>query len=101
MNKAALLLAALLASGAAHADNLTHIARYPTETVTLTDMPCKAPGRSWTKTVIHVAYSPEYGYSYGCFTISGGDVHIDWYKVANRRDLPEVVPGRDFQRISN
>lgn len=95
--KTALVLAAFLATAAtAQAQSITHIARYSTETVALSDAACPN-GPSGSRVVIHNAYVPERGSSYGCWTLVAGVVLLDWKVVANRRALPEEVPAKDFQ----
>jgi len=92
-------LALLASATTAQAQSITAIARYPAETISLSDLPCQETPSM--KTAIHIPYRGEPGASYGCWTTSGGVVMIHWYQVANRRALPESVPKLDFERVSN
>lgn len=98
MKVAALILVASI-STATQAQSITHIARYPSETVALSNMPC--PTSQWRKVAIHNAYSPERGTSYGCWARNGDSVTIDWYKIGSSKRPPGSVPFRDFVKADD
>lgn len=94
--KTALILAAVLAAGAAQAQQITSIARFGTHTVALSDMQC--PTDSWSRVAVYNAYTGDRGRAYGCYSgVSGREVSLTWFKVTTTNPLPRSIPTKDFQ----
>lgn len=95
MKKTLTTIALLAAATLAQAQDITHIARKSTFTVSLTTGSC--PSGFVGSLAIHLPYPGTP--SYGCWTRSGGKVKLQWFRYGNPGAGVTELPSSEFESL--